>query len=512
MTPARLILLITITGAAWPASAAPEDPLSAADVVQFVVNARGPAIPSGTLADVTIDTSPEEARALAAGRAALREGTAQVAHVGHTILLLWVIAGVTGALREAHLSPLRKEPTDTFDLLTNAGAAIANDAGLYAALAGAGFAGVTARTVMSMSTPDNLALARAMGAASLSFVTFVGWEAGARLWAESINDLVNDARTPQEREAAIRDVNLALKLPILKIMSGGGGADERRVFGRVMTAALARLVFAKPERTAEWLKNTLRLNILTGRFWTTFLAMTGFGALGGAVAGGPLGATLGFVGGVAGGLAAHYVPDRVNDGLTDRFRQGRGQIAENHLNLNAAQLSQLKGDQLERALGERAGWRDTLVTSLIEPVYEGTLKHQEAEITLAEIDRRVGGCPGVLIYTSDPKLFALEDEFTRNLGRGRRRAERSLEQILGFQSREIEILKRLGAPAQTWVRRVAIARKSVRELYVGLFPEARARLGAGDLSATSLARLRIAANVLLNSFYLKGFGERVFAP
>src|SRR5690606_10390473 len=91
---------------------------------------------------------------------------------------------------------------------------------------------------------------------AVSFVTFVGWEAGSQLWKEALFQ-IEDADV--EPASKLRMTGLLGQLLTLR-----WGNEDVRLFGKIMWKAFEIATFQKPHLSKDWVYNTWRLRLATG--------------------------------------------------------------------------------------------------------------------------------------------------------------------------------------------------------------------------------------------------------
>ena len=491
------------------------------------------------LAKVIAEDRAENTREVLAGRKALdavKWGGHQVMHSAQTLMLLWTLAAIEGIKREHHLAPLYEKSADWQDVVLRSGDSLINRTGLYASMVGGGVTGVAAGYPLAKAAQaihaavPNVFTAKLLSGAVGSFVTFVGWEAGSRLWDEAIYNLsINDTgveRTAEEQTRLEADLKIAQNLRIFDLARGVGTEDEKRVFAAVMNNVFELLTLTHPERTANWIANTLRLNVLNGEFITIVSTMTVAGTVAGSFVLNPwLGAAAGFAGGLAGGFAAHFVPEKNKQRVTDTFRNIGRQAAGVRLGRNAYALEQLRsslnfqGDQsrpftlanFDELLAARVVAREGFGTGLFTQIYDSATRFQEADLN-AKMARQL------LTKGENAQVLALKAEFEKAAFKARGRTEKFLNTLLAFYAGEevylesffgtgdtasVEARSRVDAHL-TDVRKVT---EMLKYVYAGIFPDAAGRLGLTDVTADTEAGVTSSANIFLNQFNIRGFEE-----
>ncbi len=477
----------------------------------------------------------------------IREGARAVAlapaqwaaHSGQTFMLLWILAGVEAVRQQEKISSLESNPTPKLELLANVGDHMINDFSLFASMAGASVVG-TAMTqplhllnqlIRERVTHRFLSQLLTHGAAS--FVTFLGWEAGARLWHDAILQL------PEEQ------IPIAKKLRFMDILAGKANDQDRRIFQNILSQVYQILLFANPEVTKNWLYNTWRLNIATGEFVTLITSMVTFGVAAGSLAPGAgnlMGLLFGFGGGLVGGFVAIFIPHEYKAPVTDGFRRIRIQTANQRLHVNTSELKRISRyfkrssqpwnldyqiHEFKRSLAWRQNVRNDAATALIEQIYDALLRYQNAEAILTLIDsinnQKLMAVSQETLLKQTPKTIAIADLKIEMQTQRRDSQDRLLSfywELLQRQKSESLLLGRFlfqeDLPASlkqaltNALKDQEVVHSALKHVLAGLFPETKPKLALQHLNEEDLRKLSTAAHILLNQFYLMGFKETFF--
>lgn len=456
------------------------------------------------------------------------------AHGGQTFTLLWILAAVEAVHQQERLRPVQSSETEKIKLLAQVGGQMINNYQIFSAMAGSSVIGTT--LAQPLSTLDQLIkssvtspyLAKLLSHGAASFVTFIGWEAGSRLWQDALLTL---------DEA---DIKTAQNLRFMDMLVGKGTQEQERVFKKILNAAFEILVFAKPEMTRHWLYNTWRLNIATGEFITILTSMVTAGVTVGSLAPGAgqlVGLIFGFVGGLAGGAIAILIPQDYKTSLTDGLRRLRMTNGQNQLNANenelrhaahyfasplgGAALSEYHQNAFVKFLGARQALREDISTALSEQIYDSYVRYQEAELTLNLIQSAKKQKSVAITHEAEVKpIETLERQMKSQLNESRERMEFFFRELLEQQQLEASrmgaYLYKKGIPERIKdnLNRVideqSLIHSALRHLYAGIFPDKKYQVGLEDLSAEDLQKAAKGAQILLNLFYLQSFQEPIF--
>lgn len=466
-----------------------------------------------------------------------------VAHTAQTSMLLWILGGIEAIRQQEHLRPINPSAdirqTDGlldrmaqwWGLSLGVGHHMVNSLELVSSMAGAS-ATATAMSPALKALNGLVAnsvtrpmLAKLMMGGSASFVTFVGWEAGHRIWEEA-TFLLDE-----------KDIPIAKELKFYELMTGGGTVEQKQVFGRVLLNAMKILMFAQPDVTRSWIYNTWRLNIATGEFVTMLTSMVTFGVAAGSIAPGAghlVGLLFGFAGGLVGGLVAIFIPQPYKQSITDGIRRGRAALALRNLERNArviqddfSKLNQpgqydsvrtflkLQGEQFFSKY--RRDLREDLGTVYIEQIFDAYSRLQEADFVLGVI--KAGQAERVSVNGETPRpVRDLEREFQAQRSDATSRIQYYFNRLLDVQKNEAKVLGPMAydlsaagnllEPALTKaLRDQESVHMALRHIYVGLFPDKQMEMGLTTLTEADLKLLPANALILLTVFSMRGFDE-----
>lgn len=341
-------------------------------------------------------------------------------HYGQTVFLIWIIAGVEAYRQHVKLNPVSDDKFDV-KLLGMIFDKLINDMELVSGMAGA------SATTLGLSKPlaEMQAIIQSqvskeffrqlLVSGAMSFVTFVGWEAGSQLWKEAVNQ-VSDSEYSRAEKLRFFDVLGAL-IPEKSIEVKGSSFRELenssmarydqvrkqqdlKLFFKVLWKGFEILSFQKPDLTGEWIYNTWRNRIATGEFLTLVTGMVTGGTVAGSLvpgAGNVAGFFLGLAGGVAGGILTIAIPESWKHPITKSIRNQRlsynkralkyyGLMIENigknfkyEQNVNEPLTNvEQKSQDIAYILGARYESRNAAFNPIFEEIYYWKLKVQEA--------------------------------------------------------------------------------------------------------------------------------------
>lgn len=507
-------------------------------------------------------------------------GSHFVGHSGQTFILLWILAGIEALHQMQKMNPIEKASLATSEVFAQAGDLLANSPEFYGSLTGGLAANVGRRSVMLPydvlkkfvgGTTTKTMLSRLLSIGAVSFITFVGWEAGKYLWRSAIyaQDEVTDTYSSDLFVSLTPDeIQIALNLRFLDVLKGKASTQEQTVFRKVMHNAYQILTYADESQTKSWLFNTWRLGIATGEFTTMITAMVGAGIASGMVAsyvvsamlgggaggsavpglGTAVGIFFGFVGGLAGGIAVVYLPASYKRPITDAIRKVRRSNALNDLAFNtegfkimkvmaSMESNQTKKDSVLKTyakhLKDRQRIRENLTTALIEQVYDGYILMQEADHVLGLIkDKReaewvryngtmaTGTIATIELTMERVSVKELEAEFKKQSKEGRERVNYYMNELSTFLVAESDRLEKIrmglskseGDLESGLLKAISnqeILITSMALLWAGLMPEKMAEF-AIELNPEQASKLGPGSLTILNAFQSDSFREDYF--
>lgn len=466
------------------------------------------------------------------GTNALDKSTKGVAHYSQTMLMLYILTSVE-AIRQKYeldrLSGNKPRLEEYLPLLTEAMGLLGNNFELYHAMAGAGVIGaVTRKPMMALrqsiqNQVSNKIFSELIVSGASSFVTFVGWEAGAQLWIEAINMLESE-----------HDIEVAHSLKLFDMLKGAGTPEQKRVMSLIYDNMQRLLVFGNPEKTANWLYNTWRLRIATGDFVALVAGMVTGGQIGAAVgasvgtaivpvfgttAGMMVGWCFGIVGGVLGGVLAMYViPQPVKDAMSAGIKALRrstnnSTVQGSSLEMRGAIVAN-RPDIFKMYLNMRRQAREGYATVVGEQYYNAHVKWQEALqqqlMVLAAID------------SGERHLQKDADELERKVEQAAAERTRAEDMLVQFYEKEIANLEKflngetrgypvidLTEPYRSLIaleiQRMKMLRDFLQLITAGTNPQKFERVTG--LSDNERAVLPQATWIFLNEIYTNGFDE-----
>ncbi|HAG90947.1 MAG TPA: hypothetical protein DCL41_03705 [Bdellovibrionales bacterium] len=326
-----------------------------------------------------------------------------LAHPLQTMSLIWVLAVVETYRQQSNLGPLQNHEIDS-ELLWTIADQIVNDMEIYSGMVGAGAISLPMgkafqelHGVLSQNISKKF-LVEFLHSGAVSFITFVGWEAGSQLWKEAIFQL-----NPDENESKILE-----DFKILKLLSLQSTAPERELFLKVLDKAFEILLFQNPSQTRDWIYNTWRLRLATGEFATLVTGMVSGGVAAGTIF--PPGFIVGALGGLVGGVATLLIPHEWTAAMTSSIRSARSSV--NQLNLNTTYISlyqvgkayqknreqkqvpmkyQFEGRYraMDDAFQLREERRNDSFTAKLEDIYDSKVRLQEATLLYALAKQRL---------------------------------------------------------------------------------------------------------------------------
>lgn len=461
-----------------------------------------------------------------------------VPHMAQTMMMLWVLGGVEAVRQNAKMSPLQdqSQKASSVEMVVRVGDHMINSFDLFAGMAGASTSSLllakpiqTLNELISSKVTQPILKSLLTSGAS-SFVTFVGWEVGAKLWEQSI--LLLEAK----------DIETAKSLRFTEIMRGGGSVEERRVFKEMVSNAFSILTWADPEVSNAWIYNTWRHRVLTGEFVTMLSSMVAAGVVAGSLAPGAgtlVGFCFGLAGGLAGGFAAILLPHSAKQPVTDGFRRHRIDTGYNQLaRYQTATARVLWDDSYPQAyqarinqeyLKNRRLIRENILTALFEQIYDASLRRQEAEAVLELIAARgesssVADLNESLESIGQKKLRGrlsdLRVEYQAQLQDANERLHFYLSEAQEVQRREAMSLGVIAYSEQTpfefrqlyidEIDQQSSIHISLKFIYAGLLPERASEMKL-EISKDDEEKLKLSAQINLNLFYLTAFTEKTLA-
>lgn len=480
-------------------------------------------------------------------------------HAGQLSIMLYVLTLTEATRQKAEDRAVRNQDlsfTDMVSLTKHSANELVNSFELWSAILGASAVNrvVSAPLAALRQTVNNRVSSRffsnLINSGIGSFITFVGWEAGAQLWEESI-DLLGD-------EEMIRE---AQGLRFAELMAGGGTTRQKQVFGKVLENAWYILSFGDPKVTKQWWANTWRLKIATGDFVVLVSSMVLAGAAAGSIvpgAGTLVGACFGLAGGIVGGLLAMYVvPESVKRDIDDGIKASRR--AYNQTQLSAARRDLLWAARtnsqrvnsmqlLRQATHRHSAALAKYLTTYAEQYYAAQTRIMEIQLKLELVNlnhpaqnnrsgssvlpslRRILGT-AVGITMGMPALGTLFSIGTGNGPSGAQLRQRYTEQLtfLKHRRRQIEVrmfntytqerraLSQLHndshvkskpnfiATLQGYEEQLYMEQDATYLMFAGLNPEQNPLREHHQLTENELAALPSAANIHLNASYLHGY-------
>lgn len=471
--------------------------------------------------------------------AAIKKPATALPHMAQTLTLLWILGGIEAARQNHAMKAIQNKRLPMSEMLLHVGDHLINSFDLISSMSTASAtSGILAKPVGALnqlitSNVTRPMLQKLLVSGAGSFVTFVGWEAGAKLWEDATLLL------PAE------DIGIAKKLRFIEIMSGGGTEEQRRVFTALLGNAFGILTWADPEVSKFWIYNTWRHRIATGQFVTMLTSMVVAGTVAGSLAPGAgnfVGFCFGVVGGLVGGVIAIFLPRSVKQPITDGLRRMRiddaqGRLVSYRIRLERALRRPYASLAYQEAitaqfLKARTNARNDMLTVYFEQIYDAYLRLQEADTVLKIIRGNPGQPIAIGTLTDDfltsqqpvkaepAEIEKLKEQFTEQ---GREAAERVtfyFNQLLEVQKSEVKYLGPL-AYDERWPEAVrakfnaAIADQTtvhmaLRYVFLGLMPSLKQELGLEGISDEDLKKLPVSSLVMLNLFYLRAFQESSF--
>ena len=464
------------------------------------------------------------------------------AHTGQTFTMLWILASIEAIRQQNKMRPLQVQTSSNLQVISNVGSEMVNNFEILSSMVGASAINIPMTRPLELlnqligSKATSPYMAKLLSTGAASFVTFVGWEAGQRLWQEAILQLTDE-----------NDIKIAQNLRFLEVLRGQASPDDQRVFQLVFRSAFDILLFGRPELTKNWIYNTWRLNIATGDFITTLGAMVTAGVAAGSLAPGAgnlLGFVFGLVGGLAGGAVAIMVPHYYKVGITDGIRRLRIEYAKAGLVANLSEIEAIADDysgrsrtvtlprilsqQLQDVLNRRRALREQVGTVYMEQIYESYVRLQEAEITLSLIESVRGGKQLTVISqdavgqeaTNSERIESLAAEMKAQRNEARERLYFYFFDFVDLQNREgVNVigkyiwLKTTPEEVKNVLTRemenVILVQSSLRHILAGIFPEHKTKLGLEHLTNEDLQKAALGGHILINVFYLESFQEKL---
>lgn len=464
------------------------------------------------------------------------------AHTGQTFTLLWILASIEAVRQQAKMKPLQAQTDSNLQIISNVGSEMVNNFEILSSMVGASAINVPMTKPLELinqligSKVTSPYMAKLLGTGAASFVTFVGWEAGSRLWQEATLQLEDE-----------QDIKIAQNLKFTEILRGRASADDQRVFRLVFRSAFEILLFGRPELTKNWIYNTWRLNIATGDFITTLTAMVAAGVAAGSLAPGAgnfLGFVFGLVGGLAGGAVAIMIPHYYKATITDGIRRLRidyakagllanrkeiQEIADDYSNRSrTATLPRLLATQLQDVLNRRRALREQMGTVYMEQIYEAYVRLQEADVILSLIESLKEPKKAVAVNQDSVGQATANAEKIESLAAEMKAQRQEASERLYFYFFEfIDLQNREGVNVlgkYIWMKttppeikdvldqemeKLMLVQSSLRHVLAGIFPEQKEKLGLEHLSAEDLQKAALGGYILINVFYLESFQEKL---
>lgn len=218
------------------------------------------------------------------------------------------IAGVNGGMVAGAI----KELPGATEMLLDSPSFYSSIYGAMAMMPGSMLARKVLDNIITKAGPRGL-YKNLITAGSLTFISFIGWELGGQIFEEAAELIEND----EDYETAHHFGRL-----ISSVVSGRAGANDRRVFGLLMSN-VTKIILYDSNLRELWLYNTWRNRIATGEFATIVGSMAAASAIGTTIVPGA-GTIVGMGFGLVGGLFAMFViPEEDKNTLTAFFRDMR---------------------------------------------------------------------------------------------------------------------------------------------------------------------------------------------
>ena len=324
----------------------------------------------------------------------LFEKAKAIGHPLQTLSLIWVLAVVETYRQQANLGPLNDHQVDS-KLLFEITETILNDVEIYSGMLGAsasalpfGKAFKDLHSALSNKISKRF-LVEFIHSGAVSFITFVGWEAGSQLWKEAIFQ-----SQPTEDEMKTLE-----KIKLFNLLTFQSSKEERDLAQKILGNAFKILTLQKPVQTRDWIYNAWRLRIATGEFASLVTGMVTGGVAAGTIF--PPSFFVGVLGGFVGGGLTLFIPHEYTQALTSKIRSAR--VGVNQMNLHVTEQAltsvgrRFRQDQLQKmpplkyqfdgrlsqmkeALALRNKRRNDSFTALVEDIYDAKITNQESTL------------------------------------------------------------------------------------------------------------------------------------
>lgn len=266
-------------------------------------------------------------------------------HQGQALLMMMVVTGIELVRQQIEVSGLKKESIPYGELLKHSGEAaehLINGGSTWMSFLGAGASsGLTAKPVevinnLIQNTNTRPIFKNLLQSGIASLATFSGWELGAQLWDEARSMVKNES--DYERADKLGSMSIGA----FKSMFSNDPKNARdSELLKTMFKNMFNVLVTDSDKRNQLLYNTWRHRLATGHFISLVSAMSAAGVVGKALfpASGKI-AQLMF--GVAGGAATLFIPDKINDGISDKIANARSSYNEGNFKSNLNQLDGLK--------------------------------------------------------------------------------------------------------------------------------------------------------------------------